>query len=166
MRPLKLLGAAALATAIVASIVGRVAAGGPSIDNDFATDTFTLDCDGFVVDADATGHSTVKTFPVDSNGDQRLLINIATRYTFSANGRTVNGVQAVRQDVTLFADGSIRQVNTGDSNQVTVPGHGVVSVRSGLQIVTYDPLTDTIAIAKQTWPTSSFREILCDVLAP
>ncbi len=134
---------AALALVLIAAL--PVAAAKPTISfetiDESGIDQFaSADC-GFPVAYSLTGRSMERSW-VDANGVQRVIFTVNVHVEYTANGRTLRGVDAGMDTGFFEPDGTASIAIHGSVGMVTVPGSGPVLGSTGRLVLLFTPVLD------------------------
>jgi len=100
----------------------------------------SADC-GFPVAYTLTGRARTKSW-VDADGIERVIFTVSVRAEYTANGRTVRGVDA-GMDMGFFQpDGTAKIAIHGSVGLTTVPGSGPVLGSAGRLVLLFTPVLD------------------------
>ena len=133
------------AVALVFIVVVPVAAAKPTtsvetIDESGIDAGATADC-GFPVAYTLTGQSRTRSW-VDADGIERVIFTVSVRVEYTANGRTVRGVDAGMDTGFFEPDGTATIAIHGSVGLVAVPGSGPVLGSAGRLVLLFTPVLD------------------------
>ena len=100
----------------------------------------SADC-GFPVAYTLTGHSKTRSW-VDADGVERVIFTVSVRVEYSANARTLRGVDAGMDTGVFQPDGTATIAIHGSVGLVTVPGSGPVLGSAGRLVLLFTPVLD------------------------
>ena len=100
----------------------------------------SADC-GFPVTSTVTGRFIERLW-VDANDVQRVIFTINVHVEYTANGRTLRGVDAGMDTGFIEPDGTAAIAIHGSVGMVTVPGHGPVLGAAGRLVLLFTPVLD------------------------
>jgi len=157
----------AAACALALGSTAAVWAAQPSsetIDVDFSVVDTQL-CADFDVTIDGTGHVRVSTY-FDRHGDPVMEVNnIAIRLSYSANGKTVNVIDAGVDLVKFNDDGSVTVAVTGIVQLVTAGGQGVVGGETGRLLFHISATGEFTVISEHGKRAGDPAAAICELLA-
>jgi hypothetical protein len=122
-------------------------------------------CADFDVLTDISGHVRFAQY-FDRHGDLVMEINnFAIRFSYSANGNTVNVVDTGVDLVSFFDDGSVTVAITGNLQLVTAGGDGVVGGETGRLLLGISATGEVTVISERGKRAGDRVAAICALLA-